>query len=144
MRHDTRPGRGPGRRKVVVGVPRLEMRRLAAVDMHGARGTVLRRRVIVAEFVLGAVAGTAGGVYVAASASSLGWRLFGIWIAGACLNYVPLALHSLSLLRDGALGAELRDADVRAELRHYTAAQVWVAVPLLFDVLAVRQLTAGR
>jgi hypothetical protein len=125
-------------------MPRLEMRRLAAVDMHGARGTVFRRRLIVAEFVLGAVAGTALGVYVAASASSLAWRLFGIWIAGACLNYVPLALHSLSLLRDGALRAELRGADVRAELRHYTAVQVWVAVPLLFDVLAVRQLTAGR
>ena len=25
-------------------------------------------------------------------ASTLGWQLLGIWIAGACLNYVPLAL----------------------------------------------------
>ncbi|HEY1274361.1 MAG TPA: hypothetical protein VGF25_05605 [Thermoleophilaceae bacterium] len=118
---------------------RLDIRRLAAVDMYGTRGTTLRRRVIVAEFVLGAIVGTALGVLVAVTSSTLGGRLFGAWIAGACLNYVPLALHAVSLLGPGRLDAELAGVDIRAELRHYTKAQVWVAVPVLFLVLAPLQ-----
>jgi hypothetical protein len=38
-------------------LPDVDVRRLAAVDMHGARGSLLRRRVILAEFVLGAIGG---------------------------------------------------------------------------------------
>ena len=121
-------------------MPRIDVRRLAAVDMHGVRGTTVRRVLIVAEFVLGAVAGTAVGVLVLVDASTLGWQLLGIWIAGACLNYVPLALHGLSLTRHGRLEAELADVDVERELRHYTRAQFWIAVPLLFVMLAPVQL----
>lgn len=120
-------------------MPRIDVRRLAAVDMHGAHGTTLRRRVIVAEFVLGAVAGTAIGIAVALVASPLGWRVFGAWIAGACLNYVPLAVHAIALSRPGRLAAELDGVDVAGELRHYTKAQFWIAVPLLFVVLALVQ-----
>jgi hypothetical protein len=124
---------------------RIDVRRLAAVDMHGARGTTLRRRVIVAEFVLGAVLGTALGVAAAASASTIGWLGLGLglWIAGACLNYVPLALHAISLSRSARLEEELAGVDVRRELRYYTKAQLWIAVPLLFDVLAIAQLRRG-
>jgi hypothetical protein len=122
---------------------RIDVRRLAAVDMHGTHGTQRRRRIIVAEFVLGAVVGTAIGVAVAVTASSAGWRVFGAWIAGACLNYVPLALHALDLSRPGRLGAELEGVDVPAELRYYTKAQLWIAVPLLFIVLALAQRRRG-
>jgi hypothetical protein len=115
------------------------VRRLAAIDMYGARGALGRRRVIVAEFVLGALAGTALGVWLALAATTLGWRLFGVWIAGACLNYVPLALYALSLARPGRLEAELEGVDVRHELRYYTKAQFFIAVPLLFVVLAPLQ-----
>ncbi|HET8742692.1 MAG TPA: hypothetical protein VFM41_08725 [Gaiella sp.] len=120
-------------------MPRIDVRRLAAVDMYGAHGTQRRRRIIVAEFVLGAVVGTAIGVAVAVAAGSLGWRVFGAWIAGACLNYVPLAAHALDLSRPGRLASELEGVDVPRELRHYTKAQFWIAVPLLFLVLAARQ-----
>ncbi len=118
---------------------RIDIRRLAAVDMHGSRGTQRRRRIIVAEFVLGAVVGTGIGVAIAVTAPSLGWRVFGVWIAGACLNYIPLALHALDLSRRRRLAAELDGVDVPAELRYYTKAQFWVAVPLLFVVLALVQ-----
>ena len=64
-------------------MPLVDVRRLAAVDMHGVRGTLVRRRIILAEFVLGAVLGPAIGVLVAASTSSLGWRLFGAWVAAS-------------------------------------------------------------
>ncbi len=117
----------------------VDVRRLAAVDMYGARGTSFRRRVILAEFVLGATLGTAVGLLVATVATTLGWLLLGLWIAGACLNYVPLALHAISLSRPGRLDSELAGADIQGELHRYTRSQFWIAVPLLFVVLAVLQ-----
>lgn len=118
----------------------VDVRRLAAIDMHGWRGTRLRRTLIVTEFVAGAVGGTAIGVLVIADAGGLGWRLFGLWLVGISLNYVPLALHALSLLPPGRLTAELAGVDIPAELRHYTTAQLRVVVPLLFVLLALVQL----
>lgn len=120
-------------------MPGIDVRRLAAIDMYGARGTVFRRRVIVAEFVLGAVVGTALGVAVVVTASSVGWQVFGAWIAAACLNYVPLAAHAIDLSRPGRLAAELESVDVPRELRHYTKTQFWIAVPLFFVMLALVQ-----
>jgi hypothetical protein len=107
--------------------------------MYGANGRLLRRRVIVTEFLLGAGAVTALGVFVTASRSTPGWLVFGLWMAGVGLNYVPLALHALALLRGGRLDTELAGADIRRELRYYTKAQFWIAVPLLFLPLALTQ-----
>jgi hypothetical protein len=47
---------------VVVGeAAQMNLRRLAAVDMHGARGTRRRRRVILAGFALGGSAAACSG-----------------------------------------------------------------------------------
>jgi hypothetical protein len=123
-------------------MPYVDVRRLAAVDMYGVRGTMLRRRVILAEFVVGAVSGTVLGAVVAASASSVGWLVFGVWVAGIGLNYVPLALHALSLSPRGRLDDQLSGVDVRRDLRRYTREQFWLAVPLLFVVFAASQFRA--
>jgi hypothetical protein len=117
----------------------LDVRRLAAVDMHGVAGTPLRRRLIRAEFVLGAVGCLGLGVWAAVTAAAPGWKLFGAWLAGAGVNYAVLAWQALSLSRPGALEAELAGADIRRELRYYSSRQLWVAVPLLFAVLAFRR-----
>jgi hypothetical protein len=58
-------------------MPVLDIGRLAAVDMHGAHGTLLRRRIILSEFVLGAIAGTGLGAFLAVASSSVGWIVFG-------------------------------------------------------------------
>jgi hypothetical protein len=117
----------------------LDVRRLAAVDMHGVSGTPLRRRLIRAEFVLGAVGCLGLGVWAAVTAPAPGWKLFGAWLAGAGVNYAVLAWQALSLSRPGALEAELAGADIRRDLRHYSSRQFWVVVPLLFAVLAFRR-----
>jgi hypothetical protein len=117
----------------------LDVRRLAAVDMWGGRGTRRRRPIIVAEFVLGATVGPALGLLLAIAGSGLAWRVLGALIAGACLNYVPLALHAISLFPGRRLEAELAGVDVPRELRRYTAAQLWIAVPLLFVALDLMQ-----
>jgi len=118
----------------------VDVRRLAAVDMHGVAGTRLRRRLILAEFILGAVGGTALGLSAATRAAGAGWRVFGAWIAGVGVNYAALALHAVSLSRAGALDAELAGVDVGPELRRYSYLQLWVGVPLLLAVLALRQI----
>jgi len=117
----------------------VDVRRLAAVDMHGLNGTALRRRLILFEFAFGAVAGIAIGLFlIVASSSPLG-VLLGIYAVGVAANYAPLAIHAASLRRPAALRSELRDVDIRAELRHYTRAQLWVFMPLLFVWLDLRQ-----
>lgn len=121
-------------------MPRLDVRRLAAVDMYGTAGAQWRRRVIVMEFILGAVGGSALGLWIALSSRPVGWHLFGAWLIGMGINYLVLALHAVSLSRPRALEAELAGVDLRAELRHYSLAQLWVAVPLTLAVFALAQL----
>ncbi|WP_088947989.1 hypothetical protein [Micromonospora zamorensis] len=122
----------------------MNVRRLAAVDMHGTRGTARRRRIILAEFLVGVVAMMALGIWLLASSSSLGSRAIGLWFTGAGLNYAPLSLHAIALTRPGALDAELTGVDIDRELRRYTVLQLWVFVPLALVVFAVRDALAGR
>jgi hypothetical protein len=117
----------------------MDVRRLAAVDMHGARGTTNRRRVILAEFSLGAVGGAAFGLWALTSWGGAVGVVAGLYLLGLAANYAALALHAITLARAGALDAELRGVDIRAALRDYTAKQFWVFVPGLFAVLAVRR-----
>lgn len=116
----------------------VDVRRLAAVDMHGARGRRARAWTILVEFVLGAVGAPLLGGLVVVEMPTFGWRLFGLWVVGIGLNYVPLTLHAVSFIRPGALARELAGTDVPRELRHYTRAQVWVFVPLALVVFALR------
>jgi hypothetical protein len=121
-------------------VGRFDVRRLAAVDMYGGSGRPWRRRVILVEFLAGAVLCPALGIVsLAWAGGAFGW-LLGVWLIGIGLNYVPLALHALSLSRPGALEAEVAGLDVRRELRFYTRAQLWMFVPGLVAVLALLQL----
>lgn len=118
----------------------LDVRLLAALDMHGARGTRRRRRIIVAEFLGSFCVGAGLGIWVLLTAGSPGWRAFGAWVAGVGLNYLPLSLHALSLLRAEALARELEGVDLRGGLRRYSVLQFWLAVPLAFLALALIQL----
>jgi hypothetical protein len=119
----------------------VDVRRLAAVDMHGLKGTSLRRRIIVAEFVLGALVMVGVGSYFLFTMSG-GWPLFALWLIGAGLNYVPLSVHAISLTKPGALAAELGAIDVPAELRRYGVLQLWIFVPLALVFFAVHRALA--
>jgi hypothetical protein len=118
----------------------MDVRRLAAVDMWGSAGARWRRWVILTEFVVGAFGLCAVGVTLLLSADGVTRTLFGLWFVGVGVNYVPLMLYAVAFVRPGALEAEIEGVDVFAELRHYTAAQLWVLVPLLIALLASRQL----
>jgi hypothetical protein len=116
----------------------MNVRRLAALDMHGTRGSRRRRRVILAEFVLGTVGCAALGGWTL-SWGGVGGVVLGIWLLGLAANYLPLTAHVLALWRPGALDAELADAELDAELRRYTRAQVRVLVPFWVAALALAQ-----
>jgi hypothetical protein len=122
----------------------MNVRRLAAIDMYGARGTTRRRRIILAEFAAGAVFAVAFGIWLAANASGIAGRVLGIWIIGAGLNYAPLAAYAIALSRSGALDAELAGVDTGRELRRYSVLQLWIFVPLSLVVLAVRNAAIRR
>jgi hypothetical protein len=120
-------------------VHRFDVRRLAAVDMYGTRGRPWRRRVILAEFVAGAVLCSALGLVSLVSSGGAGGRLLGAWLLGVGLNYVPLALHAVALSRPGALEAVVAGLDVHREVRRYGVASLWLVVPLAVALLALTQ-----
>ncbi len=117
---------------------RLDVRRLAALDMHGTRGTPRRRRVILGEFALGTMGGAAFGVWTLTWGRAVG-VILGVWLLGIAANYLALTIHVLNFWRQPALDAELTGVDLRAELRYYTRAQVWVLVPFWIAGLALAQ-----
>ena len=114
----------------------MNVRRLAAVDMHGLRGTRLRRRIILVEFVVGCPVILILGALFAVFSGGTG-RLSGLWLVGMGLNYVPLAYHAIRLSRPGALDAALVGVDVDRELRRYGLLQFWLLVPLSLVVVQV-------
>jgi hypothetical protein len=123
---------------------RIDVRRLAAVDMYGSAGARWRRWVILVEFLAGVVGIALIAVLLLRPGAGMGTTVVAAWLLGVAVNYVPLALHALSLIRPGALTAELAGVDIGAELRHYTTAQFWLFVPLVLAVLAIRQTRDGR
>jgi hypothetical protein len=74
-----------------------------ALDMFRTAGTVRRRRIILAEFVVGFPVVLA----VAAVVLRAGHPLLGTWFLGLAVNYLPLAAHAVSLFPPGRLEAEL-------------------------------------
>jgi hypothetical protein len=129
-------------------VAATNVRRLAAVDMYGTAGTIRRRRIILVEFIVGALACPAlGASLLGVGAGSQLW--LDVWLIGIGINYLPLAIHGLTLARPGALERELAGVDIGKELRRYGFAQVWILVPFLVAIVALfqirrRQPTAER
>lgn len=91
------------------------------------------------EFFACLVLGASVGAFLVAS-NGITARLIGWWVLGVSVNYLPLALHGMSFLRAGTLDTELAGVDVRAELRHYSLSQLWVAIPFAVALFALAQL----
>jgi len=72
-------------------VESVNIRRLAAIDMHGIAGTRLRRLLVTVEFFAGAAGGLGLGIWVALAATSAGSRVFAAWLAGVGVSYAALA-----------------------------------------------------
>ncbi|WP_194904192.1 hypothetical protein [Catenulispora rubra] len=122
----------------------MDVRRLAAIDIFGTRGTRRRRRIVLTEFIGGAIATAAFGIWLLASSSGFGAQVFALWLLGAGANYVTLTAYAFALSRPGALDTELAGVDTDRELHRYSALQVWIIVPLSLVVFTLRDATAHR
>jgi hypothetical protein len=122
----------------------LSVRRLAAIDMYGAKGRLLRRRLILLEFVAAVPVCLFLAGLLILEGNSVALRIIGIWIALMGANYVPLAIYAIDFSRGPRLLDELKAVDTRQELRYYSVAQFWVLMPLLFVLLALRESLARR
>src|SRR5260370_40644643 len=86
-------------------------------------------RLILAEFIAGAIVMVAVGAWITVAASSAGTKVVGIWVLTAGLNYVPLAGHAALLSRPGAVAAAVAGLDAGGELRPYGVRQLWILGP---------------
>jgi hypothetical protein len=115
----------------------VDVKRLAAVDMHGRVGSARRRRIVRLEFIVSVVGCLALGVLALVAGS--GWEVaVGVWLCGVGLNYVPLAIYARQLSRPGALDRELSGADRPHEARRGGKQQLWIMVPFALVIAAVR------
>ena len=130
-------------RQAHAGKTLIDVRRLAAIDMYGRHGSKRRRRLILAEFVLAAIDIPLLGLTIVL-APALPRVFLGAYLIGVGLNFVPLALHAISMSRAGLLGTELAGVDVAAELRRYTAKHLFIGIPLLVLTLGVAQFAMSR
>jgi len=114
----------------------VNVRRLAAVDMWGTKGSLRRRGIIRLEFWAGAVGCVLLGALTLAT--SAGWGLIlGAWLVGVGINYIALVIAAESLSRPGALEAELAGTDLMKEIRRTGVRQFWIAIPLAVALAAV-------
>ena len=130
-------------RQAHAGKTLIDVRRLAAIDMYGRHGSKRRRRLILAEFVLAAIDMPLLGLTIVL-APALPRVFLGAYLIGVGLNFVPLALHAISMSRAGLLGTELAGVDVAAELRRYTAKHLFIGIPLLVLTLGAAQFAMSR
>jgi hypothetical protein len=117
----------------------VNVKRLAAIDMYGSKGTARRKRIIQAEFTAALAATVALGSWLTIDASDLGTRILGIWLIGAGVNYAPLAVYAILLGKPGAIEAELAGVDTGQELRRYGVLQLWILVPLSLVALTAQR-----
>src|SRR6516164_9511003 len=123
----------------------VDVRKLAAIDLH-----FLGPKVIVTEFALG-VAGPIGlGLLTLRSAGRHGWpwglTTFGAYLASLGLNYVPLLLHAVDLVRSRSVPTEIADAlsNRSAAFGKYRRQSLYLLVPLVVPIAAIAQRREAR
>jgi hypothetical protein len=116
----------------------MNVRRLAAIDMWGTKGTVRRRRIILAEFIVGVIGALILGGWAYTATSDTTGEVLGLWLIGVGLDYIPLTAYALRLSGSGVLERELDGVDTDRELRRYGVWQFWIFLPLSLVVVTAR------
>ena len=114
----------------------IDLRRLAAVDI-----AFLGSRFILAEFSIGVVGSLCLGVLTLVRTHSLGGTVLGAYLLCMGVNYVPLLLHAISLVRHGTAQEEIADElpEKRKMFRKYRRQSLLLLVPLVVPILAIIQ-----
>jgi hypothetical protein len=114
----------------------IDIRRLAAVDI-----AFLGSRFILAEFSIGVFGSLGLGVLTIVRTHSVGGTAFGAYLLCIGINYVPLLLHAISLVRHGTAKQEIADemSEKRLMFRKYRRQSFLLLLPLVVPILAIIQ-----
>jgi hypothetical protein len=114
----------------------IDIRRLAAVDI-----AFLCSRFILAEFSIGVFGSLGLGVLTLVRTHSFGGTAFGAYLLCIGINYVPLLLHAVSIVRHGTANQEIADEmpDKRRMFRKYRRQSLLLLLPLVVPILAIIQ-----
>lgn len=116
----------------------IDFRKLAAVDI-----AFLGSRLILAEFSVGVFASLALGVFTLLRSHSVGGIALGSYLLCIGINYVPLLLFAIRLVRLDSARYEIAEemTDERRMFRKYRRQSLLLLVPLAVPVLvAAREL----
>jgi len=119
----------------------LNVRRLAAVDLSG-----LGPKIVIPEFALGVLGCWALGVLTVLRSRSLEMTALGIALVGVGVNYVPLLIHAIELVRRSAVEAAIADEarDRRALYAKYRKQSLWLLLPFAVGFAALLQMRRHR
>ena len=67
--------------------------------------------------------------------------VFGAYLLLLGLNYVPLLIHAISMVRDGSVLSEIAEdlSDKRAAFRKYRRQSLFLLLPLIVPIVAIVQ-----
>jgi hypothetical protein len=114
----------------------INVRRLAAVDLSGLGPTL-----ILSEFGLAVVGAPALGVLTLRKSASPSGMAFGVGLIGLGLNYLPLLIHAIDLVRRGTVDAEIADeaGDRAAMFAKYRKQSLWLLLPFVVLIAGLTQ-----
>ena len=114
----------------------IEVRKLAAIDL-----LFLGSKVILAEFGLGVIGPPALGLLTLVRSHSPWQTVFGVYLLSLGVNYVPLLLYSIAMVRRGSAADEMAGelADRDRAFRKYRRLSLLLLVPLVMPILAILQ-----
>lgn len=115
----------------------MTLKRLVALDLHGAAGTAWRRRIVLCEFLFAVPVLVGVGIWLLATTAGLVGILPALWFLGVAVNYLPLALWAIWLCRDNRLNQELADVNLGRQARTAAVFQLWILVPTALLILAL-------
>ena len=112
----------------------IDFRKLAAVDI-----VFLGSRFILVEFSIGVFGSLALGVFTIIRSHSAGGIAFGSYLLAVGINYVPLLLYAIRLVRLSSASAEIAEepAEKRSLFRKYRRQSLLLLVPLAVPILAL-------
>jgi len=123
----------------------IDIRKLAAIDLH-----FLGRRLILTEFAAGVAGPIVLGALTLRMAFHRSWPVgltfLGAYLLSLGVNYVPLLLHAVSLVRVGSVAEEiaLELSDRGPAFRKYRRQSLYLLVPLFVAVTAFLQRGKSR
>jgi hypothetical protein len=116
----------------------VNARRLAAVDLSG-----LGPRIIIPEFALAVLGASAVGILTVLRSASVGMAACGVALIGLGVNYVPLLIHAIDLVRRSGVESAIADepSDRRVLYTKYRKQSLWLLLPFVVGTAALWQRT---